>query len=392
MSIKYYTAHKIHSGTCWMSAGTILAFDELNTLVKIYSNATELPLDASVQHIEGTLLPGMVNVHCHLELSHTKGTIEEGTGLVDFLIGVMQQRNQLSEDDKKSHIQSAIDRLVNTGCIAVGDISNSTDLVPFRPNAPLHFVTFVETMGCNPAMVEGRFNYAQKVKESFQSQSQSSKGYSLQQHIVPHAPYSVIPELFKLIDISDPTSLISIHNEETAAENEYSRFKTGEMTRLYEFLKIDEAVFEPTGNTSLANYLPLLNSSHPLLLIHNTMMEASDIVMLQNSNHPLISLGLCPNANWYIERKLPNIPQLINSGINICIGTDSLASNKDLNIWSEICTINKHFPDISEEELIKWATFNGAKALGLTDKIGTFSKGKKPGLVVLKNNSTKRLF
>jgi aminodeoxyfutalosine deaminase len=96
---------------------------------------------------------------------------------------------------------------------------------------------------------------------------------------------------------------------------------------------------------------------------------------------------LCPNANIYIENTLPNIPMFLNKGCKMTLGTDSLASNSVLSIWDEIMTIHQHYPAIQLEQLIKWATLNGAESLNITDKFGSFTVGKSPGVNLLSGYS-----
>ena len=94
---------------------------------------------------------------------------------------------------------------------------------------------------------------------------------------------------------------------------------------------------------------------------------------------------LCPNANLYIEDRLPDIPLFMKHNSLIVFGTDSLASNYQLSILEEMKTIKKAFPYISTSEMLVWATSNGAKALAFEDNLGDFTRGKKPGVVLFEN-------
>ncbi len=154
------------------------------------------------------------------------------------------------------------------------------------------------------------------------------------------------------------------------------------MFELFEALGIDAGFFEPSGKSSLQTYLPLLAVSHPVILVHNTFLDENDLQFLREAEHE-VYLCLCPNANWYIERRLPDIALFEKSGLPVCLGTDSLASNHELNIWSEIQLIRRHFPQISLETLLRWATSSGAAALHMDDLIGSLEPGKKPGLVAI---------
>ncbi|MBC7587521.1 MAG: amidohydrolase family protein, partial [Chitinophagaceae bacterium] len=152
----------------------------------------------------------------------------------------------------------------------------------------------------------------------------------------------------------------------------------------------------PTGKTSLQSYLEKMQEAKNILLVHNTFIGEDDIAFTKSpiQNHQsAIFFCLCPNANQYIEKALPPIDLLREQNCNIVLGTDSLASNWSLNILDEIKTINKNFPLVPLEEMLKWATINGAKALQMDNKLGSFEKGKQPGIICLSNdlNNIKRL-
>jgi cytosine/adenosine deaminase-related metal-dependent hydrolase len=386
--MKYYSAAHIHDGRDWVAdPELVLAFDEDNIFTG-YVSRSGLDPD-QVQELDGILCPGFVNAHCHLELSHTKGVIPEHTGLVTFLGKVVFNR-ATDEQSKLQAIEIAMAALEASGCIAVGDIANTEDLLHLRLQGNMHVHTFVETMGFIPQTAAQRMTFPEQVYRSYAAQTSHPKGYVLRQSIVPHAPYSVSDKLFELIDDFEPGSLLSIHNEETPAENQYFIEKTGEMKELYKTLNIDDTYFQPSGKTSLQTYLPYIKQPHDLLLVHNTCITNEDLAYLHQYNGH-VSLCLCPNANWYIERALPDIPAMKASGHNICLGTDSLASNHDLNIYGEIQKIKEHYPQIALSELLSWATMGGARALQLDHIIGSFEPGKRPGLVQIHEEVSKRI-
>lgn len=105
-----------------------------------------------------------------------------------------------------------------------------------------------------------------------------------------------------------------------------------------------------------------------------------------SSNGLKLVYCLCVNANLYIENKLPPVEMLLNHNCHIVIGTDSYSSNWQLSIVKELKTIRDHFPALKPETILQWATLNGAKALQWDDELGSFEKGKKPGIVLLENN------
>lgn len=381
--MKYLSADRIHNGRKWLAEGSVIEMDIEGQVKAVHEPG--IISSEQVQHFSGIICPGFVNAHCHLELSYMRNTIPEGKQLVPFLQAVMAGRPQSAEEERAAALKVALEETRKNGIVAVGDITNTTDTLEHRPEAGFHIHTFIESLGFIEEKAEERFTHFAGVYRQFKEQE--GQKHLLRQSIVPHAPYSVSGKMFDLINLFESVSIISIHNQETEAEISFFKDKTGAMIDLYRTMNIDIVSFIPSGKTSLQTYLPKMSATHPFILVHNTFMNEDDLVFLKESAYKVF-LCLCPNANWYIERRLPPVAQFRDSGLPICLGTDSLASNYELNIWSEVQLLQKHFPDIPLEELICWATYNGARALELDHVIGTIEPGKRPGIVhISKNNS-----
>ncbi|WP_183564554.1 amidohydrolase family protein [Mucilaginibacter sp. SP1R1] len=329
------------------------------------------PPDGPIEHLSGIICPGFVNTHCHIELSHLKDKIQPGKGLINFIKDVQVSRKA---DDKEVQeaIQKADEEMYNNGIVAVGDISNSNLSIPVKAASKLYYHTFVETFGFLPQRAEEIFNNAVELLNEFKPQPCS---------ITPHAPYSVSKELFKLIRKHSDSgqNLISIHNQECEDENKFYRYKLGGFLELYEYFGMDISHFKPQARNSLQSIIPLLTNKQQVLLVHNTCTNLKDIYFIKRFDRK-INWCFCPNANLYIENRLPKIQLFIDQGFNITLGTDSLASNGSLCILSEMRTIQKKFPAVSTAQLIKWGTLNGAEFLGIDEEKGTLEPGKTPGL------------
>ncbi len=214
--------------------------------------------------------------------------------------------------------------------------------------------------------------------------------------LVPHASYTVSQPLFELINEHASSKTISIHNQETDEEDRFFEVGKSDFIRMYERLNIDISYYQPTFKKSVPSYLPFLSRPKNILFVHNTSTKEEDIRFIQQheSNHKQqFFFCLCINANLYIENKVPPIDLLRHNNCNIVIGTDSLASNWSLNILDEIRAIIQHFPTIPPQEILQWATINGAKALQMDDLLGSFEKGKQPGVNLIANDfsTVKRL-
>ena len=371
-----FSADNIFNGYKLLEAGNVLIADPDGRIIEIVP-ASEAGDD--IQYFEGILSPGFINAHCHLELSHMKGLIPEHTGLVDFVFKIISERH-FSEEEIFDAIEKADNEMYENGIVAVGDICNNALTIPQKQKSKLKYHNFIEASGFPPSVAETRFqrshDFYNQYKQSFTNNS-----------IVPHAPYSVSPELFSMIDAFSNNKVVTIHNQETIEENELFEKGEGDFLRLFEKLNIDISFFKPSGKTSLQTYLPYLKNYESLILVHNvhTNEEDTEFAKQQSliTHHSSLFYCLCPNANNYITSTLPNVNLLLNEGCNIVLGTDSLASNHQLSIWEEMKTLQKNFSSLSTETLLQWATINGARALQMDNELGSFEKGKRPGIVLI---------
>jgi cytosine/adenosine deaminase-related metal-dependent hydrolase len=327
-----------------------------------------------VRVFQGLLCPGFVNAHCHLELSHLKGRLAEGGGLVDFLIGVMQNRNEDAEQ-LQTAMEAADRRMAEDGIVAVGDISNTAGSLQVKKNSGIHYHTFVETIGFAEASAHRRLEASLRTLGEFREAG-------LPASLAPHAPYSVSAALFRLIDEHDPAAPLSIHNQECAAEDRLFVEGEGDFFRLYKTAGLDWGDFRPTGKSSLQSWLPYFQRGRSLILVHNTFTKDSDIAFAEKAGYHL-HWCLCPQANLYIEGRMPPVALLRGHKASIVLGTDSLASNHALSVLREIRTLQRHFPELTLEEMLRWATRNGAAALGCSARFGSFEKGRRPGILRL---------
>jgi len=342
-----------------------------------------------IQLMEGILCPGFVNAHCHIELSHMKGVIPRHTGLVDFVKQVISKREAqnsgLSEttsgetferllDEKLNAMTSAVDELYNSGTVAVGDICNTADSIELKKNSALYWHNFIEVTGFVDAVAEKRLKTGEEILNAF-IKYHPHLGHTL----TPHSPYSVSKTLFDLLNEKTADQITSIHNQEAVAENELYQHKTGALIELYKDLGINLDAFAPTGKTSMQSWMPYFNRGQKVISVHNTFTSRDDI---KNSDLP-IAYCICINANLYIENTLPPIEMLMKNDCSIILGTDSYASNNSLNLMEEINSIQQYFPAVPLSTILQWATINGAKALGIEDRFGSFEKGKTPGLVLI---------
>jgi len=332
---------------------------------------------ASLEIHQGVLVPGFVNTHCHLELSHMKGKVATGTSLIPFISSVVQFRD-IPQEEIDAAIKKADQEMIENGIVAVGDISNKTDTAATKSKSSIRYYTFVEMFDfLQEAWAGGEF---EKYKAVFDGQSDDGGN---QKSVVPHAPYSVSKKLFQLInETNEANCTVSIHNQETPAENEFFVKKTGGFIDFYKNFQIAIDDFQPTGQRSIHYALQNMNPNARTLLVHNTTCTKEDIETAHNWSDQ-VYWATCANANLYIENRLPNYQLFLDANAKMTIGTDSLTSNWQLSVLDEMKTISKYQSYISFETLIQWATLNGAEALGFEKDLGSFEVGKTPGVNLL---------
>jgi aminodeoxyfutalosine deaminase len=331
-----------------------------------------------VVYLPGLLCPGFVNSHCHLELSHMLGVIPEGTGLVDFLGAVISRRGQSTEGIKKA-IAAAEQEMLDGGIVAVGDICNTADTLEQKLAGRLNYHNFIEAIGFVEQGAAARFEQSKAVYDRFAGRHS----------LVPHAPYSVSAGLFRLIAGLPENRLLTMHNQETEAENVFFLSGKGDFLRLYAMLGVDVSFFRGTGKRSLESCLSYFHKGQTMILVHNVATAAGDLVGMAGG--PELYFCLCPNANLYISGRMPDVELLVRRGCRIVVGTDSLASNHRLSVLEELKTLQRAFPRLDTAQLLGWATLNGARALQMEDMLGSFSPGKRPGVVLLTGLEEQRL-
>lgn len=367
------TADIIHNGIRFLPQNTVIHVgDDLETII----NINDLKDNTPHIHFGGLLIPGMINAHCHLELSHLHHQFTKNMGLVNFLLDIIKNRTSKEIAEIKKSVAFWDKKMYEGGVVAVGDICNTIDTYEVKQNSKIKYHNFIECFGLKSENTKEILNKGIAIMQKLNESHPCS--------LVLHAPYSINQALIHEIDIASIDKITSIHNQECAAENQLFENQSGDFFRLFEFFNSTIESNLLKGKSSLQSLFPMFLHQKNMILVHNTFSSKEDIHFVEQSGKK-IYWCTCPNANIFIENKLPNIPLWDIMGCNIVIGTDSLASNDDLNMWNEISTIYNNFHSISLEKILSWACYEGACALGLNSTLGTIEKNKKPGLVNIRN-------
>jgi aminodeoxyfutalosine deaminase len=353
----------------------VITTDDNGKIIRVESNNGNLTESRSVSFYNGIIVPGFVNCHSHLELSHMKDVIAEKKGLSDF---IMQIRNHRSTELRIIRERASISDqdIFSDGIQLCADICNTPDTFEIKKKSRVRYINLIEVFGIDPDKAESRMNEMWLVEEEAEKSG-------LPCYMVPHSAYSVsIPLLKALKEKTKNNKITSIHFMETKGEELLLVEQTGPLVEAYRMSGLLPEYLQAPLNHADA-ILNQVTRNGNLILVHNTYADSKTITEVMKRGNTYWCL--CPASNLYIEERIPPVEMMISLGCEIVIGTDSLASNNKLSILSEIKILQEQIPALGIEDLIRWSTINGARALGEEQNYGKIEPGMKPGLLLLKD-------
>ena len=328
------------------------------------------------------IVPGFVNAHCHVELSHLHGKFVKGTGMAGFIDQINALRDWAGNDVKTRLVGEWMDKMWKDGVSAMADISNDESSFPVKKEHQMYTRTFLEVFGSEPEMCEGVMNDVKALQKT-------ADDSGIDAAPTPHSCYTMSPQLLSASAAAGlERGFISYHSQESQEEEDLLLSGTGAM---YENRKRSGMSTPPvTGESSLKYFIDRLAAVKPapykerILLVHNVCLAQSDIdAALQVMEN--VYWAICPLSNIFIHNALPPVDLMRKNGLNITVGTDSLSSNDDLDMMKEIVCLHENFPQVPMNEIFTWACLNGARFLMKDDRLGSLTVGKKPGIVLVRN-------
>ena len=330
--------------------------------------------------MKGALVPGFVNAHCHLELSHLHKKFRKGTGMAGFIDQINALRDWASDDVKTELVREWMDKLWKDGVSAVADISNDASSFPVKQSSPIYTRTFLEVFGTEPEDCEG-------VMESVMKLQDTSEEYGIDAAPTPHSCYTMSPQLLSASSAAGLESgFLSYHSQESQEEEDLLISGTGAMAENRR--RAGMSTPPVTGESSLKYFIDRLADVKPaphkehILLVHNVTLKQEDIDAAKKAFEN-VYWAICPLSNIFIHDALPPVPLMRENGLKICLGTDSLSSNDDLDMMAELVCLHENFSDVPMAELFRWASRNGAEFLGKENVLGSFAEGRRPGIVLV---------
>ncbi len=378
MSVKRITASYIYT----LDAGEPIrnGFVEYDDTDGTILNVGECASDEVVQ--DCAIVPGFVNSHCHVELSHLHGKFVKGTGMAGFIDQINALRDWAGNDVKTKLVQQWMDKMWKDGVSAMADISNDESSFPVKKTHAMYTRTFLEVFGSEPEMCDG------VMKDVAQLQRIADEA-GIDAAPTPHSCYTMSPQLLSAsADAGMARGFISYHSQESQEEEDLVRSGSGAM---YENRKRSGMSTPPvTGESSLKYFIDRLAAvrkapyDERILLVHNVCLSQGDIdaalKVMKN-----VYWAICPLSNIFIHNALPPVGLMRENGLDITLGTDSLSSNDDLDMVKEIICLHENFPEVPMNEIFTWACLNGARFLMKESELGSLSVGKRPGIVVVRN-------
>ena len=330
-------------------------------IVAVEQYGDNLDATAGVEFYSGIICAGFVNAHSHLELAYLRGAIEAGGGFAAFASSMGRVRGNFSEDEQLRAIADADEAMWREGVDAVGDIVNGATSFATKATSRIHYHNFAEVFGLRECNLE-------RQRELLKYPNTS---------LTPHSVYSVQDRPFKEVCKADVEKPLSIHFLETADEAKLYE-GGGSLHGWYKTVGF-ECDFLHYGSPA-KRIVECVPKGRSVMLVHNCAITAEDVGAIMDYFSSQVYWTLCPRSNKYISGVEPQSVELLRARtLNICIGTDSLASNWALSMIEEL----KMFHGVPLAELLQWATINGAKALGIDDKFGSIEVGKRSGIVNL---------
>ena len=315
---------------------------------------------------DAAILPGLVNAHTHLDLSGMRGLAPPAPDFTDWLRQVIAYRRLRTPEQVQDDIRMGLAESLRFGTTLLGDISGDGGSWDALTNAPIRAVIYREFLGLSKDRAAGAWERLDHWLSSRAATPTYRPGAS------PHAPYSVRSSLF--FAAATRGVPVAVHLAETAEEQKLLQLQRGPFVP---FLR-DLGVYDPDGLANDADQvLRLLNGASPTLVVHGNFLNPSAAIPAN------ASIVYCPRTHAAFSHPPHPFREFLARGVRVAVGTDSLASNPDLDVLAEIRFLHRLYPNVPGGVLLRMATLSGAEALGWADETGSLTPGKSADLVVV---------
>lgn len=343
-------------------------------ILGVGGSADTAPIGAETVHVDGAIMPGLVNAHTHLELSWMRGQVPPAPTMPRWVERLMALRRTVGHEPPEP-IYDAILEARAAGTALVGDITNTFAAYDPLADSEMSAAVFRELLGFNVQ------DPAVPVDAALKQIADLTPIAWLRPSIVPHAPYSVAPSLLRAIADASRGMRVSVHIGESAEEIEFLQTGRGAWRELLQRLGAWTDEWQPprTGPVAYMAAHDLLNDR--LIAVHCVQLTDDELRMLASAGATVVT---CPRSNRWVGAGTPPIDRFYASGVRVAVGTDSLASVDDLNVFAELKVMRELAPNVSASRILQSATRSGADALGFGDDFGTIDVGKRAELIAVR--------
>jgi aminodeoxyfutalosine deaminase len=317
---------------------------------------------------EQALLPGLINAHCHLDYTCLRGKIPRQKTFTDWIRAINAEKAKLLPDSYIASINEGFSEAKRFGTTTMLNLTAFPELVS-QIAAPIRSWWFAELIDVRDP------SRANEIVDLAVEQLRSQEHWGL----APHAPFTASASLYRRCEeiAQRENVLLTTHLAESCEEMLLFREASGP---LYEFLKeIGKNMSDCGGQTPIER---AIEGNRPYLVVHLNELTKNDFDLLTKSRikHSIVH---CPRSHEYFGHSTFQFQKLRELGFNVCLGTDSLASNQDLSLFAEMRAFEKEFPDVSPEEILKMVTVNPARALRQEIALGKIRAGFLADLIAL---------
>jgi aminodeoxyfutalosine deaminase len=339
---------------------------------------------AAIERVRGVVLPGLVNAHTHLELSALRGTVPGGAGFVPWVEHMIGVRAEIQPEQDAAAIEGAVAELESCGTTAVGEVTNSLAAVPALVRRGLVGSVFHEVFGVELASLEKRLaELPRVVEERVGAWPASAFSYIPSPHTLYTTHATVVRRLATAA--RDSGLRATLHLAEHAAERRFLEQGDGPIPGWYESrLRLPRERLEWPRRSPVAFADDLGALGPHVTCVHLTDARPEELALVAQRGAPVV---LCPRSNLYIETRLPPLLAARAAGIAPALGTDSLASNASLDVLAEARALADRFPTVPPRDLLRMATWEGARTLGRED-VGRIARGARPGIFAIDGDVT----
>ncbi len=329
------------------------------------------------------VIPGLVNAHTHVELSWLGKDPLPGDDYMTWLRALLQRRDAGEPQDVAGIAERSIEGMVARGTVAAGDVGNATWVVPLLARSELAGVFFFEIYGLLGVDFEELLGRSAAAIDALERDPVvAASGDRWRIALTPHGPHTASTPLLKALAGRSTASNapLSIHVAESDAEVSLLADGSGPLPDLFRERAGWDDDWQPPGHSPVEQLDRASALTPRTLAVHCVHLDRLDHSKLQSRG---VSVITCPRSNRRLGVGTAPIPQIMREGIPVALGTDSLASAPDLDLFAEMSALLEVHPELKPAAVLRMATLNGAVALGLDNRFGSIAAGKSARLVVV---------